>query len=213
VSRGNKDHWYDGRFYDLLLAPSQDRAFVHVRNFIPVGSTVLDLGCGTGRLAFQLAHKCGSIDGVDPSARNIEVARRKLSNSREANVRFHHAYAEEFLEDSNARFDYATVSLVMHEIDAGERVGLLRALSPAARHLIFVDYLVPRPGDCRKVLNEAVEFAAGPEHYRNFKSFVAGNGLHGVIAGAGLCVEREIRNDPPSIHVVQAGPCPSPTGA
>jgi SAM-dependent methyltransferase len=204
VNRGNKDHWYDGRFYDLVLAPSQDRAFAHVRDIIAEGSTVLDVGCGTGRLVFQLAGKCARVDGVDPSARNIDVARRKLSVRADENVRFHHAYAEGFLKDSNARFDYATASLVMHEIDAGERFGLLSALSSAARHLIFVDYLVPRPGDYRKVLNEAVEFAAGPDHYRNFKSFVAADGLPGLLAGAGLRVEREIKNDPPSIHVVQA---------
>jgi 2-polyprenyl-3-methyl-5-hydroxy-6-metoxy-1,4-benzoquinol methylase len=146
VIQENKDHWYDGRFYDLLLAPSQDRAFVHVREYIPAGATVLDVGCGTGRLVFQLADKCARVDGVDPSVRNIDVARRKLSASPGGNLWFHHADAAGFLGESGSHFDYATISLVIHEIGEGERVPLLRALSLAARSIILVDYLVPRPG-------------------------------------------------------------------
>ncbi|MCX6144393.1 MAG: class I SAM-dependent methyltransferase, partial [Ignavibacteriales bacterium] len=75
----NKDHWYDGRFYDLVIAPNQDTIFAQVRGIIWNGSTVLDVGCGTGRLAFQLADKCKKVDGVDLSKRNIDVANGKLA--------------------------------------------------------------------------------------------------------------------------------------
>jgi ubiquinone/menaquinone biosynthesis C-methylase UbiE len=177
----NKNHWYDGLFYDLLIAPNQDGAFVHVKNFIAEGSTMLDVGCGTGRLAFQLADKCDTIDAIDPSERNISIARRKLAVKPTYRVRFHHADALGFLAEKSVRFDYATISYVLHEIEERERNALLRALSSVARNIIIVDYLVPQPRDHWRMLNTMVEFAAGWGHYRNFKSFIAGNGLKGLL--------------------------------
>jgi SAM-dependent methyltransferase len=200
----NKNHWYDGLLYDLLVAPHQDRAFASVRGLITDGSTVIDVGCGTGRLAFQLADACKSIDGVDPSMRNIAVARRRLRETSTDRVRFHHIDALGFLAEARDRFDYATVSYVLHEIGEGERALFLNALSAAAHRVILVDYLVPRQADIRKVFNDVVEFAAGADHYRNFRSFLAQGGLTGLVEKTGLHVLRELRHQPPSTHVVLA---------
>jgi SAM-dependent methyltransferase len=200
----NTNHWYDGLFYDLLIAPNQDGAFAHVRDFVADGSTVLDVGCGTGRLALQLTEKCVRIEGIDPSVRNINVARRRLAGRPSDRVRFHHIDAFGFLSRNSARCDYATLSFVMHEIEEDMRAALLRALSLVAHTIIIVDYLAPQQKDFRGILNTVVEFAAGPSHYRNFKSFLAGNGLGGVLEKAGLNLVRELRNDPPSSHIVLA---------
>jgi SAM-dependent methyltransferase len=200
----NKNHWYDGMFYDLVIAPNQDRTFAHVKDFIADGSTLLDVGCGTGRLVFQLADKCDSIDGIDPSVRNINIARRRLAESPTDKVRFHHTDALGFLAEKNIRFDYATISYVIHEVEGQERNQLLQKLASVARTIIIVDYLVPQPRNRRKILNEAVEFIAGSSHYSNFKSFVAGNGVTGLLERTGLTVLNELKNDPPSSHIVLA---------
>jgi 2-polyprenyl-3-methyl-5-hydroxy-6-metoxy-1,4-benzoquinol methylase len=204
INPENKDHWYDGLFYDLFIAPHQDRAFLRVREFVADGSTLLDVGCGTGRLVFQLAGKCDRIDGIDPSARNIDVARRKVTARPSDKVRFHHTDALGFLAENNRRFDYVTMSYVVHEIDEAERSTLLHTLSAVAHNIIIVDYLAPQTKGAWRILNEAVEFVAGSSHYRNFKSFMAGNGLTGVLDRAGLKILRELRNDPPSSHIVLA---------
>ena len=39
----NKNHWYDGRFYDWLIAPNQDKSFSHVKNIIKESSSVIDV--------------------------------------------------------------------------------------------------------------------------------------------------------------------------
>ena len=200
----DKSHWYDGLFYDLLIAPHQDRAFVRVRDLIAEGSTVLDIGCGTGRLAFQLAGKCGTIDAIDPSMRNIDIARRNMERHPSGNIRFHHADALRFLEQQKVRFDFAAISYVIHEIEETQREHVLQTVSSAARRLILVDYLVPRPVGHRKMLNAAVEFAAGASHYRNFRSFIAGKGLTGLVERAGLTLVKEFKDDPPSTHIVLA---------
>ncbi len=200
----NKDHWYDGAFYDRVIAPHQDKAFAHIKELIADGGTVVDVGCGTGRLALQLADKCSSVDGLDPSKRNIAVAREKLSGRPEKSVRFHHADALGFFRDRSSRYDYATISYVIHEVDEKDRIALLQALASSSRNLIMVDYLVPQPGSARKILNEIVEFVAGRTHYRNFKSFVSGNGLIGLAERAGLHIVLERKNDPVSSHIVVA---------
>ena len=34
----NKDHWYDGWFYDNFIAPNQDRLFGQIKNLIEPNS-------------------------------------------------------------------------------------------------------------------------------------------------------------------------------
>lgn len=46
---------------------------------LPVGSTVLDVGCGTGRHAVELAKRGYRVTGVDLSPKMLEVARAKAA--------------------------------------------------------------------------------------------------------------------------------------
>ena len=76
----DKKHWYDGIFYDKIIAPNQDRMFTQIKNIIKPNSNVLDIGCGTGRLSFQLSDHCKNVVGVDLSSKNIKVANTKKNN-------------------------------------------------------------------------------------------------------------------------------------
>jgi ubiquinone/menaquinone biosynthesis C-methylase UbiE len=198
----NKDHWYDGWFYDTFVAPNQDRAFRVVKSLIAREASVLDVGTGTGRLLFQLSDVCSRVDGVDPSLRNIEVAKRRLAQSRANNIFLHHSHVQDFLAERNRRYDVAVLSYVLHEIETGKREEVLQRVSHAAENILIVDYLVPRPKHFLSVLTEVVEFAAGSEHYKNFKSYVASNGLTGLANRCGLKISKEIRNSPATAHIV-----------
>jgi len=70
----NKNHWYDGWFYDSFIAPNQDKLFGQIKNLIEPDSRIIDVGCGTGRLEFALADKCRSVLRIDLSKRNIDKA-------------------------------------------------------------------------------------------------------------------------------------------
>jgi ubiquinone/menaquinone biosynthesis C-methylase UbiE len=62
------------QFYDLENEAGPN--FDHCIAFAEGARSVLDLGCGTGRLAVALA--CGrSVTGVDPAAAMLDVARRR----------------------------------------------------------------------------------------------------------------------------------------
>lgn len=197
----NKHHWYDGLFYDKLIAPNQDRMFRKIKDLIEPNSEILDIGCGTGRLEFFLADKCKEITGIDLSKKNINIAEKKLKKSNHDNIYFKHKGFDNFIKNNSLNFDYVIVTYVIHELPYDERLSLLKGISGISKKIIVGDYLVPSSKGLWKVLNEVVEFAAGKDHYTNFKSFVRHNGIAGLLEESGLRIHQEIKNEPSTSHI------------
>lgn len=196
----NKNHWYDGLFYDYVIAPNQDKSFSHIKNIIEANSSIIDVGCGTGRLAFQIADKCSKIDAIDLSIKNIEVARKKLSKNISDKIHFFHADANNFFTNSH-HYDYAVLSYVIHEMDESLRVNILNTILQYTDKIIILDYFVPQPKNIWRLLNEVVEFAAGKDHYRNFRTYSKNEGIKGLSKLSGLKIIDEIQNSPSSSHI------------
>ncbi|MBN1302146.1 MAG: class I SAM-dependent methyltransferase [Melioribacteraceae bacterium] len=197
----DKRHWYDGYIYDIFIAPNQDNAYRLINSIIKDNAVVLDAGCGTGRLAVKLSGKYSKYIGIDPSIRNVEVANKYLKTELSDKISFHHSDVQSYLLENNAHIDYAVLSYVIHEIDKEERVNILKDLSAAADFIIVVDYLYPRPKGFWTLLNEVVEFVAGKEHYRNFKTYLDGKGIRGLAHSAKLKIVKEIKNKPTTSHI------------
>jgi SAM-dependent methyltransferase len=198
----NTDHWYDGWFYDRWIAPNQDRLFGQIKDILPPGSTVLDVGCGTGRLAFALEEKCSSTLGVDPSRRNIERAQLRLARTPSERITFLHLRVRDILAEGIKHFDYAVLTYVLHEVGAEDRIALLDEVVRIADRVIIGDYLVPAPGGVSSIINTLAERAAGREHYRNYRSYVARGGLAGLIASSSLQVLQEFKDASRTSHLV-----------
>ena len=198
----NKNHWYDGWFYDKIIAPNQDKLFGQIKNLIEPQSTIIDVGCGTGRLEFTLADKSKSVLAIDLSKRNIERAELSLRQHPDNKISFLHTSIGEITGKENVHFDFAILTYVIHEINEEERVNLLKDIALVSDKIIVGDYLVPRPKGFGSNVSEAIEFIAGREHYRNFKSYVANGGIYYLADKAGLKVINEITNNPLSNHVV-----------
>jgi SAM-dependent methyltransferase len=198
----NKDHWYDGWFYDKFISPNQDRLFSEIKSLIDPSSTVVDIGCGTGRLSFTLFDKCSWVLGIDLSKRNIDQANYLLSRNPLDNVSFRHMNIEELLLSNKYPFDYAVLTYVIHEVHEYDRIELLQNISKVAEIIIVGDYLVPSQSYLWKFLNEMVEFAAGKEHYRNYKNFISNGGIKDLAKKSGLNIIREIKNRPSTSHLV-----------
>ncbi|MFA3783284.1 class I SAM-dependent methyltransferase [Melioribacteraceae bacterium 4301-Me] len=197
----NKNHWYDGLFYDKLIAPNQDKSYQIVKAIITANSSVLDAGCGTGRLAFQLIDKIKKYDGIDLSKRNIKVATKKLSKNYSNRISFHHADISSFLKSNKSIYDFAVVSYVIHEINENERENILLELSEYANKIIIVDYPCSRHNVLWWYLNNTIEFAAGKTHFKNFKTYIANKGIHGLAEKTGLIIIKEILNKPITTHI------------
>ena len=197
----DKKHWYDGWFYDNIIAPNQDTMFKLISSLITGNSSVIDLGCGTGRLDFQLATKCKSVTGVDLSSKNIKTALNHLNNSKLKNIEFIHGSAANILK-SGKKYDYAIITYVIHEIPLKERSEFLSSIREFSNKIIIGDYLVPRTKGVWNSLNEAVEFAAGRDHYKNFKLFVKNGGIISLIKENKFEILKEIKNRPFTSHIV-----------
>ncbi|MFA6481688.1 MAG: glycosyltransferase [Bacteroidales bacterium] len=121
-----RDKWLKrNRFYHRTLEKQY-------RMIIPEGSTVLELGCGTGDLLNAV--KPGTGCGIDFSEGMIERARIKYPD-----LQFHHADAGEFKSD--IRFDYVIMSDLLSSLwDIQEVVRNLRNLIHPRTKIIISSY-------------------------------------------------------------------------
>lgn len=194
----DKKHWYDGWFYEKYIAPHQDELFRRIIDIIEPDKDVIDVGCGTGRFSFLAAEKCRSILGIDLSRKNIQRAQYSLSKNPRGNVSFMH---KSIYEVTDRHFDYAVLTFVIHEVDESERINLLNEIFTAADRIIIGDYLVPQPHGLIRIVNKAVEFLAGEEHYNNFKNYAAAGGLLGLVNKGGFKVQAEIKENLSAMHL------------
>jgi ubiquinone/menaquinone biosynthesis C-methylase UbiE len=111
---------------------------------IQAGEQVLDVGCGTGTLALEVARRVGSIGrvvGVDPSSEQIAHARSKATR-RNVPVEFQIGVIEQ-LPFPDQTFDVVLSTLMMHHVPASvKRQGLAeitRVLKPGGR-LVIADF-------------------------------------------------------------------------
>ncbi|MHB1687002.1 MAG: class I SAM-dependent methyltransferase [Ignavibacteriaceae bacterium] len=200
----DKKHWYDGKFYDKIIAPNQDKMFSIIKNLIDEQSSVIDVGCGTGRLCFQLADKCSQVAGVDLSSKNISVANKRLSEKNFANVSFIHANAAELKGRFNKIFDYSIITYALHEMPPEERVAVINQLKILSDKIIIGEYAVQKVSRLWNVVNELVEFSAGKDHYKNYKLFLRSGGVNSLVKQCGLKIISEVINEPITSHIVLA---------
>jgi demethylmenaquinone methyltransferase/2-methoxy-6-polyprenyl-1,4-benzoquinol methylase len=110
------------------------------------GDSVLDVCCGTGDLAFELAGRVapgGSVVGCDFSEPMLDLAREKAAE-RGAPVRFEWADALQLPYDAD-RFDAVTVGFGVRNFadrDRGLRE-MARVLKPGGR-LVILEFTAPR---------------------------------------------------------------------
>lgn len=184
----NKNHWYDGKFYDKLIAPNLDVTFIQMMRMIEPESKVIDIGCATGRFVFKLSERVSKAVGVDLSQRNIKLANRIKQQKSTDNVYFVHANALKLSEVFDEKFDYATISYVLHEMDYSIRVDVLKEMKTIANQIIIADYFIPQPKNLRGLLNRTAELLAGKDHFSNYITFKNNGGLNPLLDDAGLSV-------------------------
>ena len=75
---GGRGTSYDQMFQELAASGADVHGeAAYVAAMLPDGGRVLDAGCGTGRVAIELARRGYDVVGVDSDASMLDVARRK----------------------------------------------------------------------------------------------------------------------------------------
>jgi ubiquinone/menaquinone biosynthesis C-methylase UbiE len=137
-----------GWFCDTFLFRGQWRELRQKTAYlahIQPGEQVLDVGCGTGTLAIEVARRigrAGRVAGVDPSTQQIARARRSAAR-RNVPIDFQIGVIEH-LPFPDQTFDVVLSTLMMHHLpDSLKRQGLAeisRVLKPGGR-LVIADFI------------------------------------------------------------------------
>lgn len=101
----------EGRFVIVTRHPRSGReidAFGGARRFR--GKTVIDIGTGVGRLAFDAARVARRVVGVDPNPDAIRAARDQVERGRITNLEFRVGDARTLATRGRERFDIAIFS-------------------------------------------------------------------------------------------------------
>jgi SAM-dependent methyltransferase len=106
---------------------------------LPADAEGFDLGCGTGRWALFVAERVGSLHCIDPAAKALEVAKRRLADR--SNVKCHLGGVDDLpLDDASQDFGYALG--VLHHIPNTEAAmaKCVRKLKAGAPFLAYIYY-------------------------------------------------------------------------
>jgi SAM-dependent methyltransferase len=184
-----KSLFFYGSFFHRVLDPQLAENRKVVIDFIPEGSSVLDIACGTGQLCFELRKLkyCRTV-GLDISMRMLEFARKTNPYH---DITFVHEDATDLHNFGDKSFNFATMLMIMHELQRPQQILVLKEALRTARRCIIVDSVVPLPNNAGGIGYRIVEATIGHDHYRNFKSFLVNGGIRGILQESGLPINIE----------------------
>ncbi len=143
------------------------------------GDAVLDVGCGTGTLAMEVARRVGTagrVAGVDPGTEQIALARAKAAR-RHVPIEFQIGVIEQ-IPFPDQTFDVVLSTLMMHHLPAGlKRQGLAeiaRVLKPGGR-LVIADFKRKKERQ-----GQAARFHAGGSSIQELAAIVSDTGFSQV---------------------------------
>ena len=186
----NVASYYD-RFFESM---NKGLKLVGIRVFRPSrGMNILDVGCGTGtHLELYQRYKC-NLYGLDLSPSMLEVARERLGDT--AQLDLGDATNMPYEDD---KFDLVICMLSLHEMSPETRSAVLNEVKRVLKvngRILLIDYhpgpYQPIQGWISKTIIFISELAAGWEHYKNYRQFMATKGLATLLTQQNLKIEKE----------------------
>jgi hypothetical protein len=129
-----------------------------------------------------------TVVGLDLSLRMLGFARK---SSRFPEVAFGHGDATDLGIFADRSFDFATMPMVMHELPRSQQSASQKEALSAAGKSIIIDAFAPLPMSAGGIGIRVVEETFGRDHLGNFRSFLAGGGIRGLLAGSCLPIRVE----------------------
>ncbi|MDF1550806.1 MAG: methyltransferase domain-containing protein [Bacteroidales bacterium] len=179
-------------FIDPIIAPLHNSA----EKYINSQSNIIDVACGTGSFAFRLSKNAASVTGIDMSESMLNIAIKKQKKMKAENIRFLLKDASKLYEYGEKTFDYATISMALHQFQPELAVDIMLELKRIANEIVVIDYAHPLPKNRYGVITYLIERLAGKEHFSNFKKYQSLNGLSSIIEKSGLrIIDSKIRGN------------------
>jgi ubiquinone/menaquinone biosynthesis C-methylase UbiE len=205
MQSAGKNQWYDGHLYGWFFDPVETANRRMVMDFIPEGSTVLDVCCGTGRLALELAGKCRHVTGVDLSRRMLVYCERQKGKRGVKNLDYVFGDSTRLGAYLDRHYDVAVISLALHEMGPEERHATVCAMAAVADRLVISDHTAPQPATLPGFLiNQMERFIGGRAIFPVYNEYVASGGIIGALERCGLSPDQQSRDRLGIRHVVAA---------
>lgn len=112
------------QYYDLQPPPFAGKDIPFYRSLIPsTSATVLELGCGTGRVLIPLSQHCAFTHGVDSSEAMLAICRKKLTSEGVTPARAVAEFGDICQLQLGRRFDLITAPYrVFQNLEADDQV-------------------------------------------------------------------------------------------
>ncbi len=157
---------------------------------VHAGERVLDVGCGTGRLAASIARivgPSGTVLGIDPLPHRIEIAQRRARPG----LRFEIGGSDDLGRFADQSWDDVCLNSVFHWIERkGEALREIhRILRPGGRLGIGTGEK-DQPNPFRAIVEESIAAVVGrvPEGVRLSPFLLSSEELRGLVSEAGFSV-------------------------
>ncbi len=181
-----EEYKYSAKLYDPILfpfiRPIRDKVIALVKKYHY--RSILDVCCGTGDQLKLLKEHGFDGEGIDLSDAMLSVAgqgEHKVNCIRQDATQMHY---------ENAKFDLVMTAFSLHEknhASARKIVEEMVRVTSEGGDILIVDYeLSEKTSALSKMLIYFIEWVAGGEHFRNFKSYIKKGGLPELLSGVTL---------------------------
>lgn len=181
-----QNHFYDGWIYQQFIDPSLAGIRRRIAKIVPAGSSVIDVGCGTGDQLLYIADKISNGICIELSDTMVRTGKQQAERRGVNNCEFHLADATDLSHLEDQTFDFAMSSMVIHEMPAEKRLPVLKEMKRVGKQIILVDWINPQPTRWKLLGTHLIEFMAGWEHYAGFRSFMKQGGIPALAKASGL---------------------------
>lgn len=185
---------YAGIYDRLFDSMNKGLKLVGIRMFRPSeGMNILDVGCGTGsHLELYQRYKC-NLFGIDLSPSMLNVARERLGDSAQLDL----GDANEMPYEDD-KFDLVISMLSLHEMSPDTRSEVLNEIKRVLKsdgRLLLIDFhpgpYEPLQGWVSKIVIFLSELAAGREHFKNYRQFMATRGIAPLLSQHQMETEKQ----------------------
>jgi SAM-dependent methyltransferase len=180
-----------GFLYNKLIDPLLSGLRDEIIKQAGKSERVIDIACGTGTLAINLAKNTGNVTGIDLDEDFISYATLRINKHGINNVKFEGRDASDLSIYLDKEFDIAVTSMSMHQFHPQLAVKILSEMKRIANVVIIGDYNFPLPKSISGAVAYSMERLAGGDHYINFINYISLEGIKHYASSAGLNVRSE----------------------